>query len=93
MQTWIQENAEAGPSTPKPEAAALTTKLSNERLAALKRKWVPAPSDPAKATIPCPICKEQFKPEWSEDEEEWVFMNAINVNGTVSLLTHTLELS
>jgi pre-mRNA cleavage complex 2 protein Pcf11 len=82
---WIHENSEAGPSEPKQEAVA-STKLTAERLAALKRKWVRAPEDPAKATIPCPICKEQFKSEWSEDEEEWVFNNAINVHGTVSSL-------
>jgi pre-mRNA cleavage complex 2 protein Pcf11 len=68
---WIHENSEAGPSEPKQEAVA-STKLTAERL--------------AKATIPCPICKEQFKSEWSEDEEEWVFNNAINVHGTVSSL-------
>lgn len=45
---------------------------------------MPTPSDPAKAAKPCPICKEQFKSEWSEDEEEWIFKNAIDVNGTVS---------
>ncbi|BEI84132.1 hypothetical protein CcaverHIS002_0407360 [Cutaneotrichosporon cavernicola] len=78
---WIHENSEAGPSEPKPETVT-STKLTAERLAALKRKWVRAPADPAKAT-PCPICKEQFKPEWSEDEEEWVFNNAVNVHGTI----------
>ncbi|CAK9786138.1 hypothetical protein CC85DRAFT_283755 [Cutaneotrichosporon oleaginosum] len=78
---WIHENSEAGPSEPKQETVT-NTKLTPERLAALKRKWVRAPADPAKA-MPCPICKEQFKSEWSEDEEEWVFKNAVSVNGTI----------
>lgn len=85
---WINENVEgAGPSStsPKKSDSALPV-LTGERLAALKRKWVPAPSDPVKAKKPCPICKEQFKSEWSEDEEEWVFMNAVETQGTVSQL-------
>jgi len=83
---WINENVEgSGPSTsPKKTDTSLPTKLPAERLAALKRKWVRAPSDPVKAKIPCPVCKEQFKSEWNEDEEEWVFMNAIEVGSQVS---------
>lgn len=82
---WVNDNAEAGPSSPtKPESAALPEALSSEKLAALKRKWVPVPADPAKAAKPCPIDKEKFESVYSEEEEEWVFMNAVDVNGTVS---------
>lgn len=81
---WINESSEAGPSTPVKQEATLANpnKLTAERIAALRRKWVRAPSDPNNAP-PCPICKDQFKPEFSEDEEEWVFMNAIDVHGTI----------
>lgn len=81
---WINESNEAGPSSPVKQEAALANpnKLTAERIAALRRKWVRAPSDPNNAP-PCPICKDQFKPEFSEDEEEWVFMNAIDVHGTI----------
>lgn len=81
---WINESNEAGPSSPVKQEATLASanKLSAERIAALRRKWVRAPSDPNNAP-PCPICKDQFKPEFSEDEEEWVFMNAVDVHGTI----------
>ncbi|EIW70606.1 hypothetical protein TREMEDRAFT_13756, partial [Tremella mesenterica DSM 1558] len=58
-------------------------KLTAEKMAQLKKRWVAVPSDPALAAKPCPICKETFKGEWSEEEEEWVFKNALNVNGNI----------
>lgn len=59
------------------------TGLSAERVAALKKQWVRTPTDSNKAARPCPICKDLFKSEWNEDEEEWVFMNAVEVNGVI----------
>ncbi|KAK4057545.1 mRNA 3' end processing factor [Microbotryomycetes sp. JL221] len=54
--------------------------------AALKKSKIPAPTDPAKLARPCPICKEKFKAEWSEADEEWVFYNCVDVSGTASLI-------
>ncbi|KAN0061413.1 mRNA 3' end processing factor [Thecaphora frezii] len=52
---------------------------------ALKHKFaktfVAAPTDPELSAKPCPICKESFKSQWSEDEEEWIWLNAIEVDG------------
>lgn len=50
----------------------------------LRRKFVKVPKDPGMANASCPVCKETFKAEWSEDEEEWVWKNAINISGKVS---------
>ena len=41
------------------------------------------PGDEAKA-ISCPICKEQLKSEFLEDDEEWVWRNAIKKDDRVS---------
>lgn len=46
-------------------------------LAAAAQAWVIAPTAPALANAPCPICKEKFTSEWNEDEEEWVWRNAV----------------
>lgn len=54
-----------------------------DRRAALLKKWVPVPSDPAKAATPCPICKEHFQSEFAEDEEEWIWRNAVQAEGQV----------
>ena len=32
---------------------------------------------------PCPICGEQFITIWNDGEEEWMYKNAVNINGTV----------
>ena len=53
----------------------------------LKEKWVKVPQDTKKASSICPVCKEAFVKEWSEDEEEWIWKNALNINGTVSFFS------
>lgn len=90
-QEWINEtaSAEAGPSHSPTKAQSGDqgpAKLTAERTATLQRRWVRVPSDSSKAATPCPICKEAFRSEWSEEEEEWVWRNAVDINGTVSLL-------
>lgn len=42
---------------------------------------IPA-GDEAK-TMKCPICKETMRSEYLEDEEEWVWKNAISAKGKV----------
>ncbi|GAA5930066.1 hypothetical protein JCM1841_000667 [Sporobolomyces salmonicolor] len=32
---------------------------------------------------PCPICQDRFKSEWSDEEEEWVWWNAVVVDRTL----------
>ncbi|GAA5922991.1 hypothetical protein JCM3775_006213 [Rhodotorula graminis] len=57
--------------------------------AALRKLKVPVP--PASATSedgglgdkPCPVCQDKLKSEWSDDEEEWVWWNAVVVDGTL----------
>lgn len=49
----------------------------------LSNAWIPVPSDPSKAALPCPICKEKFISEYNEDEEEWIWKNAIQVEGQI----------
>ena len=40
------------------------------------------PGDEAK-TIHCPVCKEPLKSEFQEDEEEWIWRNALQVKDKV----------
>jgi pre-mRNA cleavage complex 2 protein Pcf11 len=42
--------------------------------------WIVAPTESEKTNEPCPICKEKFVSEWSEDEEEWIWKNARKVD-------------
>lgn len=54
-----------------------------DRAELLKRTVID--TDPT-ITRRCPICKEKFNPELVEADEEWVFYNAVNVDGKVSCL-------
>lgn len=56
---------------------------SEEREAKLRASYVVIPpGDEARRTT-CPICKETIKTEFLDDEEEWVWRNAVSVKGKV----------
>lgn len=44
---------------------------------------VTKPSDPTLQDATCPICKESFITSWDDAAEEWIWKNAVNVNGTI----------
>jgi pre-mRNA cleavage complex 2 protein Pcf11 len=48
----------------------------------VREKYIPAPTGAA-ANAACPICQEKFEPEWHEDAQEWVWMDAVKVGGRV----------
>lgn len=76
-----------GPRVTMKEAAAVEAKKRDAELRALH--VVVPPGDEAKS-IRCPICQETLKCEFLEDEEEWVWRNAIRKDDKVCL---HLELS
>jgi len=49
----------------------------------LKLPSVAVPTDALLASQPCPICKERFKSVWDEDREEWVWPNAVLIDGRI----------
>ena len=56
---------------------------AQEKESRLKDTFVVIPLGDEAKTVTCPICKEVLSPEFMEEEEEWVFKNAVNVNGKV----------
>lgn len=48
-----------------------------KRDAELRAQYVVVPTGDEAKPISCPICKESIKSEWLEDDEEWVWKNAI----------------
>ncbi|ELU45484.1 hypothetical protein AG1IA_00500 [Rhizoctonia solani AG-1 IA] len=77
---WIHGARDAGESvtTVKAQAAA-----AEERLAKLRESYVVVPPGEEAKPALCPICKESIKSEYLEDDEEWVWRNAVNVKGQV----------
>lgn len=60
--------------------SALTPQQEAE-LKEASKSFVLAPTDdPEAAARPCPVCKELFKSEWSEDEEDFVWKNCVHVD-------------
>lgn len=49
----------------------------------LSTSTVPKPSDPALHDSVCPVCKEPFITDWDDSSEDWIWKNAIDVNGTI----------
>ncbi|WFD29221.1 hypothetical protein MSPP1_000227 [Malassezia sp. CBS 17886] len=45
------------------------------------KTYVIVPVDTDVAARPCRICREKFQGEWSEDVEEWIWKNAVDVDG------------
>jgi pre-mRNA cleavage complex 2 protein Pcf11 len=49
----------------------------------INESTVIVPLDPEKAGKPCPICQEKFQCFWNDTDEEWLFRNAVEVDGII----------
>ncbi|KAF7719222.1 Uncharacterized protein PECH_008247 [Penicillium ucsense] len=45
--------------------------------------WIRAPNDAARRNTPCPICQEKFESTWSEDVQDWIWQDAVQVGTRV----------
>jgi len=48
-----------------------------------KTKFIPVPSDYALASLPCPICQENFDPSWNDEAQDFVWMDAEKIGSKV----------
>jgi len=48
-----------------------------------KDRYVSVPQDPTLQHAPCAICQEKFETQWNVDANDFVWMDAIQVGGTV----------
>ena len=53
-------------------------------LSELRAQFVVVPPGDEAKSISCPICKENMKSEFMEDDEEWVWRNAVMKDDKVS---------
>jgi pre-mRNA cleavage complex 2 protein Pcf11 len=49
----------------------------------LRAQFVVVPAGAEAKMIACPVCKEVLRAEFNEDDEEWVWRNAMDVDGRV----------
>lgn len=74
--TLLPSREEANLHDEQGHAGPRLTAAQEEELRAASSKFVVADGDAS-----CPICKEKFNSEWSEDEEEFIWRNAIKNGG------------
>lgn len=72
-----------GKAVPPPNSAKAIAAAAAERDAKLRKMCVVVPPGDESKTITCPICKETLQTEFNEDEEEWVWRNAIRAKTKV----------
>lgn len=84
VEDWIHDTTDIkgkGHRRLNPTAAAAAEKLQRE--AELRQQFVVVPPGDEAKIITCPICKESLKSEFLEDDEEWVWKNAVMKEGRV----------
>ena len=74
------------PLNAKAAAAAEITKRDAE----LRALYVVVPPGDEAKPVSCPICKETIKSEFLEDDEDWVWKNAIKKDDRVCLHSRRL---
>jgi len=89
VEDWIHDSPyssgdrDVGPSSRLSNAKAFAIAESTKRDAELRSRFVVVlPGDEAKH-VTCPICKEVFKSEFNEDDEEWIWKNAIKIDDKI----------
>lgn len=64
-------------------ASNSSAKEAAEREKALRASFVVVPPGDEAKSISCPVCKETLKSEFMEEDEEWVWLNAVRVKDKV----------
>jgi pre-mRNA cleavage complex 2 protein Pcf11 len=71
----LDENGASGADKPGSEAESAKR--------ASQQRWVRAPNDSTLRNTPCPICQEKFESTWSEEAQDWIWQDAVNVGNRV----------
>lgn len=92
-QDWISDSGfdEKGKGRLNVNGRSSATQEAADREAALRASTVVVPPGDEVKNISCPVCKESLKSEFLEDEEEWVWRNAIRVKDKVRLHTSLVD--
>ncbi|KAF8505646.1 hypothetical protein F5888DRAFT_1650740 [Russula emetica] len=86
---WIRDlplssgDKDAGPSSRLSNVKAIASAESAKRDAELHARFVVVPPGDEAKHVTCPICKEVFKSEFNEDDEEWIWKNALKVDDKI----------
>jgi pre-mRNA cleavage complex 2 protein Pcf11 len=80
---YSSSDKDAGPSSRLSNVKAVATAESAKRDAELHARFVVVPPGDEAKHDTCPICWEVFKSEFIEDDEEWIWKNALKIDDKV----------
>jgi len=89
VEDWIRDlpyssgDKDAGLPSRLSNAKAVATAESTKRDAELHARFVVVPPGDEAKHVTCPICKEVFKSEFNEDDEEWIWKNALRFDDKI----------
>ncbi|KAG6873743.1 hypothetical protein C0995_011562 [Termitomyces sp. Mi166 len=88
VEDWVQDSSNFNgkgrtdaPQRLHPKAAAAAEVAKRD--AELRSKFIIVPPGAEANQLSCPVCKEALKSEFSEEEEDWVWRNAVMVDDRV----------
>ncbi|KAF8592392.1 hypothetical protein K439DRAFT_1503404 [Ramaria rubella] len=93
---WVDDvavDAKGKRRTDGSSAKVAAAAAAAEEEAKLRESYVVVPAGDEAKSIQCPICKETLKSEFLEDDEDWVWKNAIRVQGRIYHATCHAETS
>ncbi|CAJ0630371.1 4998_t:CDS:10 [Entrophospora sp. SA101] len=76
-----------GSGTSRSKKAKIDHNNKNDIDNLISESTVIVPLDIQKTNKPCPICKEKFQMFWNDNEEEWMYRNAMEINGDICHVT------
>ena len=91
-QDWISGSSgnDKGKGRADPNSTSNATMPS---LSELRAQFVVVPPGDEAKSISCPICKENMKSEFMEDDEEWVWRNAVMKDDNAPSTPHLISLN
>ncbi|KAL1835998.1 hypothetical protein VTJ49DRAFT_5701 [Mycothermus thermophilus] len=73
----------AGPFTTTAATPSTAGGAANASSRTTTTPYIPVPEDSSRVNSSCPICLEKFEMKWLDDAQEWVWMDAVRVEGRV----------
>nr|GAT59894.1 predicted protein [Mycena chlorophos] len=78
VEDWVQDVKGKGREGDRPvNAKAAAAAADAQREKELRAQYVVVPRGEEATPVSCPVCKEQFKSEFLDEDEEWVWRNAV----------------
>jgi len=79
--------------TSGPSSSLATNSEASKRDEELRASYIVVPSGDEAKSISCPVCKELLKSEFLDEEEEWVWKNAVRVKDKIYHATCHAEMA